>query len=304
MVLYIFFVRGFEILKSGFNCPICCHSSKYFFTKYGYRIQRCLNCEHQFLEGSLGKEHVINVYNDSYFQGGGAGYPNYISQRNLLIQHGHRYGKILDKYISPGKVLDVGAASGFILQGLIDSGWMGDGIEPNDEMAHYGRVEMGLPISTGSLESLNDVKEDDSYDLISMIQVIPHFFDLHRALTAASALTRSGGFWLIETWNRESITARLLGQHWHEYSPPSVLRWFALSDLTKLASHYGFEMVASGRPSKWIRASHAKSLLKFKFQDMGFLGQLMSKLLALIPSKLSIPYPSEDLIWILYKKTD
>ena len=214
----------------------------------------------------------------------------------------NRYGRILDKYMSPGRVLDVGAASGFILQGLIDSGWIGDGVEPNHAMAHYGQVDMGLSISTGSLESLNDVRENGSYDLISMIQVIPHFFDLHRALTAASELTKPGGFWLIETWNRKSVTARLLGQHWHEYSPPSVLRWFALSDLTKLASNYGFEVVASGRPRKWIRSSHAKSLLSFKFKDMGFWGRLMSLFLVLVPSNLSIPYPSEDLIWVLYKK--
>ena len=75
-------------------------------------------------------------------------------------------------------MLDVGAAAGFILQGFIDGGWKGCGIEPNQQMVNYGNQILGLSLEVGSLE---DLVSSDRYDLISMIQVISHFYDLQKA---------------------------------------------------------------------------------------------------------------------------
>ncbi|MEI6332161.1 MAG: class I SAM-dependent methyltransferase [Pseudanabaena sp. ELA645] len=140
------------------------------------------------------------------------------------------------------------------------------------------------------------------YDLISMIQVISHFFDLQKALTTAAAMTNPNGYWLIETWNRESWTAKISGQNWHEYSPPSVLHWFSPQDLEQLAAQFGFHKIASGRPEKWINGAHVKSLLRYKLGRSPF-GKLLSKMLGIIPDQLLIPYPAEDLFWILFQKS-
>lgn len=282
------------------QCPICNHQSQDLFSQYGYRIRQCLSCRHQFLETRVAEGHPDQVYGDDYFHGGGAGYPNYLNHADILRNHGRQYGEILEQYVQPGQMLDVGAAAGFILQGFMDYGWTGDGVEPNDEMADYGRSQLNLSIHTGSLETAS---LDEAYDLVSMIQVIPHFYDLHQALQAASERTNPGGYWLIETWNRDSWSARILKRHWHEYSPPSVLRWFSPADLSLLVKQYGFELVATGRPKKWLRASHAKSLLRFKLKSMGLLGRMLSKLLTLIPGHITIPYPAEDLFWGLYRKS-
>ena len=44
---------------------------------------------------------------------------------------------------------------------------------------------------------------DRTYDLVTMIQVIPHFYDLHQAIKAANNVTKPVDHWLIETWKRE-----------------------------------------------------------------------------------------------------
>ncbi|MFQ4138974.1 class I SAM-dependent methyltransferase [Nodosilinea sp. PGN35] len=285
------------------RCPICDGRARSRFAKYGYAIQGCDRCGHRFVDpaslGQPGTQHLHQVYGDAYFQGGGAGYRDYVAEAGLLRQHGRRYARLLRRYTSPGRVLDVGAAAGFVLQGLIDGGWQGQGIEPNPTMAEYGRRHLGLPIATGALE---DVNPDQQFDLITMVQVVPHFYDLRRALTSATALTAPGGYWLIETWNRRSWTARLLGSHWHEYSPPSVLHWFSPQDLTALVRQYGFVPVAQGRPQKWINAAHGKSLLDYKLRDLGGLGRGLRRLLPLIPDGLSLPYPGDDLFWLLVQR--
>jgi len=78
---------------------------------------------------------VARIYDDDYFQGGKAGYPDYLAEADLLRCHGRWYGRLLAKYMQPGRVLDIGAAAGFILQGFQDCGWKGNGVEPNQRMA-------------------------------------------------------------------------------------------------------------------------------------------------------------------------
>lgn len=280
-------------------CPVCEGVGQFAFTKYGYAIHACQTCGHRFLGKQASPNHLSQVYDDQYFSGGGAGYPDYLAQGDMLRDHGRRYARLLRSHVSTGSMLDVGAAAGFVLQGFTDEGWNGSGIEPNVAMAEHGRAQLGLEIQTGPLET---VVLNDPVDLVSMIQVLPHLYDLEAGLASAARVTKPKGHWLIETWNRESLTARVFGQHWHEYSPPSVMRWFAPDDLARLLACYGFEEIARGRPKKRIRSGHAKSLLRYKLRDMGAVGRLMGASLGIIPDSLTIPYPSEDLFWGLYRK--
>jgi SAM-dependent methyltransferase len=282
------------------DCPICQSFSRRLFQKEAFWIWRCRSCGHQFLDLETTAHHAAIVYGDDYFNGGGAGYPGYLGEADLICAHGRRYGQILNRYMKPGRMLDVGAAAGFVLQGLMQSGWQGAGIEPNHSMATYGRDCLKLDVRTGSFEQF---QAQEQYDLVTMIQVIPHFWDLSQALKSAEKLTVPGGYWLIETWNRDSKLAKLFGESWHEYSPPSVLRWFAPEDLGLLAEQYGFEEVDRGRPQKWISGAHVKSLVGHKLSSMGVL-RYARPLLRLIPDRLRLPYPSEDLFWVLYRKVD
>lgn len=278
-------------------CPICHSSSRRLFAKHSYWVRRCLACGHRFAELRPSRQHVATIYNDSYFQGGGAGYPNYLAEAQLLRKQGRRYARLLTRYMQPGLMLDVGAAAGLILQGFADYGWDAYGIEPNRNMVEFAQVQLGLSVRAGALENFHS---SERYNLITLIQVVPHFYDLHQAFQAASQHTTPNGFWLIETWNRASFTAGLFGQNWHEYSPPSVLHWFSPAGLKDLAAQYGYVEVARGRPAKWINAAHAKSLLRYKLAETPLKGS--ARLLDLIPDRLNLPYPAEDLIWMLFQK--
>lgn len=284
------------LVEGGATCAICNHTASPLFQKDGYWIEECDSCGHRFAAIAAGPAHTKEVYGDSYFNASGDGYADYRGERDLLVDHGRRYGKLLVKYTSPGTVLDVGAAAGFILKGLTQMGWRGTGVEPNSAMSAYARSEMGMDVRNATLE---DLDVDDRFDLVTMIQVVPHFYDLRRALEVAARATRPGGHWLIETWDRSSLVARLFGPNWHEYSPPSVLHWFSRSSLAGFVSQFGFEQVATGTPQKWLNGSHAKSLVGHKLG-----ASPLKSLLKVIPDGLRIPYPSWDLFWGLYRKVN
>ncbi len=274
------------------NCPLCQAESKTAFETKGFALRDCLKCDHRFTAMTADEQHVADIYDDSYFNGGGAGYSNYLAEAEMLRNRGRMYAEKLEKYApEKGAMLDVGAAAGFILQGFIDNGWHGKGLEPNAQIAAGGREKYNLDIRQGSLESF---ATGEKFDLISMIQVAAHFYAPARAFQKARDLLNENGLLLIETWNRASISARIFGANWHEYSPPSVLQFYTEKGLTDFLQTVGLQKIASGRPSKKISGAHAKSLLKYRVGD--------NFLLKLIPDKINFPYPSEDLFWAVYRK--
>lgn len=280
------------------DCQICDGPMRPLFLKDSYWILGCDECGHRSADLGDLSGHVERVYGDDYFTGGGAGYSDYLAEREILRCHGQRYGRLLRRYMQPGAVLDVGAAAGFVLQGLVDAGWRGRGVEPNPTMSEHARSRLGLSVETGSLESF---QTGERFDLVAMIQVVAHFVDLRESLRSASGLTRPGGFWLIETWNRESSTARIFGRHWHEYSPPSVVHWLTPTTLRRLAARLGFREIARGRSAKWLNGAHAMSLLQYKLGD-SLPGRCLAGAVRLLPRNLPLPYPGDDLFWMLLRK--
>lgn len=276
---------------SRFHCPLCDSISTIRFVVADYPILDCEICGHRFSPYISGSSNIMDVYGDEYFTGGGAGYPDYAAESIRLVRRGRGYARKLKTFLKTGRLLDIGAANGSILQGFIEEGWRGIGLEPNATMAASGKAEYGLDIQTGDLESFDSVER---FELITMIQVVAHFHDPKTAFKNAKRILDRNGHLLIETWDRDSITAKVLGKHWHEYSPPSVLHWFSRRSLKDFLGNEGFDEVYSGRTLKSISGTHAKSLLKYRLGDL--------QLLRLMPDRISFPYPSEDLFWALYRK--
>jgi SAM-dependent methyltransferase len=204
----------------------------------------------------------------------------------------------MSKHCHPCEVLDVGAAAGFTLVGFRQAGWKACGIEPNANMVRHAQERFGLAVAQASLETWNSPRK---FDLVTMLQVLPHFVDPRGALERAAAIVRPGGHLLVETWDRQSWTARALGRNWHEFSPPTVLHWFSKDGLAQLARDTGFTRIAQGRPSKWITAGHAKSILRHKGQS-SFVSLIALAAVAVFPDRVAIPYPSEDLFWMILKR--
>ncbi|MCB1024699.1 MAG: class I SAM-dependent methyltransferase [Acidobacteria bacterium] len=277
------------------KCPICNSDSQRLFEVKKYWICDCLSCSHRFTELNPENDHVKKIYDDSYFNGGGAGYTNYLAESEILRRRGHWYSKLLSKYTKKGKVLDVGSAAGFVLKGMTETGWKGVGVEPNAKMAEYGRKKLGLEILTTSVENYSS---DEKFDAVTMIQVMAHFARPKEIFSHINQTLKNNGHLLIETWNRKSLSEKIFGTKWHEYSPPSVLHFFSDEGIENLAKQHGYKRIAAGRPSKWISGSHAKSLIAYKFGERS----IITKLFSLIPNRMNFPYPAEDLFWVLYQK--
>ena len=289
-----------DVLSGRRSCPVCQSRGLWVFSKHGVRVLDCGNCYHRFADIDPVDQHTDALYAVDYFTEGADGYVNYIGDGHLVQDRAGWYARLLRKQgVRCGHVLDVGAAAGFFLKGLTEFGWTGAGLEPNTEMVRYGREELKLDLRRGSLETL---AAEESFDLVSMIQVVAHLVDPAEAFYKAALHTRQGGHWIVETWNYRSLCARLFGQLWHEYSPPRTLHWFSPRSIQKLASQFGMELISSGHPDKSISGEHAKSLIQHATA-----GSAVARVIAaparLIPNGFRIPYLADDLNWFLFRKT-
>ncbi|MGE0798189.1 MAG: class I SAM-dependent methyltransferase [Lautropia sp.] len=240
-----------------------------------------------------------------YFHGGGSGYADYTAEADLLLAHGRRYRELVAQYASPGALLDIGCAAGYVAKAFADAGWHASGIDPNVEMVAVARDQMRIGAVQGSLEqadsSIGLEVPDGGFDLVTLIQVVAHLYDLPVALRRLASLTRIGGLCLIETWDSASLTARLLGRRWHEYSPPSALHYFSRGSLDRALAAHGFDRVATGRPLKRLRLDHARSLFRHTYANSVW-GRAAAAALDYLPGAFTIPYPAEDLFWTLYRR--
>lgn len=284
-------------------CPVCREEAGRLFQMKGFWIRECESCRHRFAEYTPHADHVEDIYGIDYFISSAKssdGYDDYRQESDALIRRGEYYGSLVKRIAGDRsqRLLDVGAAAGYILEGYRRQGWVGQGIEPNNQIATLANEQWDLPVATGTLENF---QSDEQFDLVSMVQVVAHFHDLRSAFERAAEVTKDGGYWLIETWDFHSLTARLLGRHWHEYSPPSVLQWFSRSSLKKLSKQFDMQTVREGRLSKQISVARAKALLTSKADESWF-NRTAAAAAGILPQHWDVPYPAEDLFWILLQK--
>lgn len=285
-----------KVCESILNCA---EEKTLFLVKDNYHIQQCRKCGHRFIQLPSVENRLKEVFSDPYFFDPKEGcYPDYLRGKDILDKAGLSYAKIVSKYTTPGKVLDVGCAAGFILKGFEKAGWIGQGLEPNDTMASYGRTELNLDIHTGGFETY---ETDEKFDLVNWIQVMCTFHDVDKALINLHSMLVENGLALVESWDMKSFTAKIMGKYWHEYCPPSVLNWYSDKTLIGLFNYHKFELIAKGRPVKRIMINHALARFdegspKFPFKKR------MLKFFDRAVGKYSMRYPPMDLKWYIFRK--
>lgn len=279
------------------NCPICFENGKFALRIGDHEIAECSECAHRYLDAQLSSDHTDRHYVDEYFDGGGAGYTDYLAQESLVTSYGRRYANIVKRHVERGKLLDVGSAAGFFMKGFQECGWEVTGIEPNQSMAAEAMTRFGFKTINAAIEEY-DVSS--TFDLVTFVQVIAHFRDLPRALEKSAKALRPGGFLLVETWNFKSLPAEIFGSAWHEYSPPTVVNWFSPQSLNELMRRSNLRRVGFGRPRKRVTARHAASLIGHSIGRLTG-ARVPSSLLSSIPESIVLPYPSFDVFWALYR---
>jgi SAM-dependent methyltransferase len=123
---------------------------------------------------------------------------------------------LLERYHpGPGRVLDVGCASGAFLAAATERGWAGEGIERSRVAAEHAQRATGVPVHAGTLDEFAGA--DGSFDAVHMADVIEHLLDPRAALRRVRRLLTAHGILVLTTCDIDSVSARLLRTRWPNY---------------------------------------------------------------------------------------
>lgn len=255
-------------------CPACdmkVHS--FFCTKNSHGIYKCRECQMLGIY-PLPSGLEDTVYNDDYFSSAehGFGYMNYDEDKEPMRPVFESYLADLDKYTTrKGKLLDIGAATGFFMDIANKKGWTTEGIDISGYAAKVARSK-GLNVKHGVLDN-NSFKEND-FDVITMWDVIEHLPDPISTLNIVGKLMRDNGILLINTPDSGSLYARLLGKRWHLLVPPEHINYFNYKSIEKSLMKSGFEVVEIKRIGKKFTVEYVVLML-YKWLKLGVIKYLL-----------------------------
>lgn len=214
-------------------------------------IVKCLDCGLVYALASGKKDSVIEDYTqmkDSLY---------------LREEHGRRRSarRVLEEisaFKSPGRLLEIGSATGFFLDEARRLGWEAIGIEPSMWATDYARTNFNLDIIPTSIEEVN--LDGQRFDAIVLIDVIEHLADPKYALGKIRKLLKHNGILYIATPDIESLASRLLRQRWWGIKNHH-LYYFSRKMLKALLNKTGFEVAKITFYSRYFTAGYIMRLI-------------------------------------------
>lgn len=229
------------------NCLFCGPAEQELRFRDGpFRVVRCRRCGLTYVTPRLPPDRLHEMYQEEYWSSDRArefGYTRYLADAaDYLRTYRLRSRLIAARRPLPGRVLDVGCAAGFFLRVMADLGWTTTGLEISAGMCEYARGTLGLPdVRRGDLLSVPLPAE--SFDVVTLWDVIEHLEDPPAHLRAARAALAPDGLLVLETQNVASGFARLLGRRWQHFKHEEHLYHFDPATLERLLREAGFRIV-------------------------------------------------------------
>lgn len=218
-------------------------------TKNDYRLVRCRTCG--LIEVANPPASTREVYEGAdYFSGAtqGFGYVEYDADKEPMRAAFNGYlAEVEKRFPKKGRLLDVGAATGFFVALAKERGWDAEGVEISDHAAQTARSR-GLKVYTGTLVEVPS--SPGSYAVITLFDVIEHVSNPRADLVRVASLLAPGGTVVLITPDAGSLLAKGLRTRWHLVVPPEHLFYFTKKSMRVLLESLGFEVRTVARPGK------------------------------------------------------
>ena len=237
-------------------CGICGSMKGAPWLNRGQWLYRCCaECAAIWLDPLPDGDWADTFYDLGYFAGGGrGGYRDYLADEVQHRSNARARAALARRFgaTPPAIWLDVGCATGFTLDEARKAGFTVRGVELSAWARGVASERFGLNV----LPTLHAARRELPHqaDVVSFFQVLEHLRNPIAALRDAHACLRPNGLLIIETWDRSSFVARLLGRYWHQITPPSVLWLLGRKNLELALERTGF------RPQRIVRGRKSVSV--------------------------------------------
>jgi SAM-dependent methyltransferase len=142
----------------------------------------------------------------------------------------------------PGRLLEVGSASGYFLDAAARGGYQPLGVEPSPRESASAVERFGVEVRTGLLEDVD--LPADAFDVACGWHVLEHVIEPLGAVSALRAALRPDGLLFLEVPNGASPLARVMGRRWPLLGLPEHVSIFSPDSMRALLRRGGFEVRA------------------------------------------------------------
>ena len=173
--------------------------------------------------------------------------------------------------------LDVGCATGALVERAARRGWDARGVEICGPAAEYARNIRKVSVLTGTLEEA--AFPEDSFDFVHSSHVLEHIAEPREFVAEIRRILKPGGWCAIVTPNTASLQARLFRGQWRSAIADHV-HLFSLYGLRRLLSETGLvpeRWVTWGGMARGLAPAPIKSVLDRASKVFGF-GDVMAVL--------------------------
>jgi 2-polyprenyl-3-methyl-5-hydroxy-6-metoxy-1,4-benzoquinol methylase len=207
-----------------------------------HALRRCRECELEYLWPAPTWDEIQRIYTAGYYRSWGMAEGETPEVAEMKKATFALRMEEISRYVRPGRVLDVGTASGFFLEVAEQFGFEPFGVELSEYSGALARRKFGEEnIWIGTLETAPF--ERDSFQLIAMSDLLEHVPDPVRTLERARELLAPGGVLMVMTPNTRSLTHRLMGIAWTHYKLEHLTYW-SPAVIRRAAAQTGFRLLS------------------------------------------------------------
>lgn len=210
----------------------------------------CRTCRMRFLQVQPTREALAELYSSEYFRSDfrcGRSESDYFAEEAFLSENTgllREFGELG----SPGRLLEVGCAGGWLLKHAGERGWTAHGVELSEEAVRHARG-LGLDVFHGELSEAG--LPDGAFDLVYMGDVLEHVPDCRSVLAEVARVLKPGGYlYLRGPITTNSLARRValtlygwLGREIVLREPPYHLWEFTADSLVRVAGAVGLTTV-------------------------------------------------------------
>jgi len=223
-------------------CPLCGSSAwRHFLACEGFGFVRCRECTTVFQNPRPVFDDVRRRYGEWYFSYELENERNFFGLMKLgLADIGfrERTAGFGNGSGVPRAFLDIGCATGMLIEQMQAEGWAVRGVDVCRESAEYGRSHRGVDIFPGTLEEAG--LQDESFGVVHFSHLIEHVPDPRAFLAEVWRILAPGGFAVITTPNIDGFQARLFGKEWRSAIADHLVL-FSRVTLERLVGESGFD---------------------------------------------------------------
>jgi len=257
-------------------CALCGgHSFAPFLSCEGFSYVRCSDCRLVQINPQPFEKEIKLRYGEDYLTYELANEEAFFNLQILGLADsgfGELERELLAKNGKP-RILDVGCATGRLLEQLRKSGWQTTGVEICRPQADYCRRKRGLDVK--DLPLAENGFNAGTFDVVLASHLIEHLNDPLNFVREVSRILSSDGRFFVTTPNIAGFQARLFGKNWRS-AIPDHLYLFSIKTLTRILSENGFAIentvtwggLAAGTAPMPVKRLADKAAKRFGFGDV------------------------------------